>query len=142
MHIQPKCVIYYIKIIFAVVPIALSIISFYFKTKYPIKEEYNILIKNGIEIQKNNFDLMKRDKINYYKINNPVYNTEHINILPNTNEVVKNSIKTKDLCEHFYSKKDLMMIYKGDLEILKKKNNEKNYSWSFLMFYIFCINII
>ncbi len=139
VHIQPKCVIYYIKIIFAVVPIALSIISFYFKTKYPIKEEYNILIKNGIEIQKNNFDLMKRDKINYYKINNPVYNTEHINILPNTNEVVKNSIKTKDLCEHFYSKKDLMMIYNGDLEILKKKTMRKIIVGLFLCFIFFVL---
>ena len=139
VHTQPNIVIYYIKIIFAVIPIILSIISFFFKTKYPINEEYNTLIKKGIEIQKNNFDLMKRNKINYYKIKNPVYDIEHINIIPNTSEVVKNSIKTKDLCEHFNDKNDLMMIYNGNLEILKNKLMKKIIIGLFLclIFFIF-----
>ncbi len=139
VHNQPNCVIYYIKIIFAVIPIILSIISFYYKTGYPINEDQNTLIKNGIDIQKKNFDLMKRDKINYYKIKNPVYNVEHINIIPNTSQVVINSIKTKDLCEHFNGKKDLMMIYNDNLELLKKKILRKIIIGLFLCFIFFVL---
>ena len=125
VHIQPNIVIYYIKIIFAVCPIILSIISFYYKIKYPISEDQNILIKQGIEIQKKNFDLMKRNKINYYKIQDPVYNVDHINIIPNTSEIANNSIQTKDLCDHFNTKRDLMMIYNGNLELLKQQLMKK-----------------
>ena len=125
VHIQPNSVIYYIKIVFSVIPIILSITSFIFKNKYPINEEYNILIKKGIEIQKANFDLMKKNKINYYKLNDPVYKVEHINIIPNTNEIINNSIMTKDLCEHFNKKDDLMMIYNGNLGELKNKLMKK-----------------
>ena len=69
---------------------------------------------------------MKRNKINYYKINDPVYKLEHINIFQNTNEIINNSISTKELCEHFNNKSDLMIVYHENLELLKK-NNEKNY---------------
>ena len=139
VHAQPVGVIYYIKIIFAIIPIILSIISFYFKMKYPINENCNVLIKKGIEIQKKNFDLMKRNKINYYKINDPVFNLEHINIIPNTNEVVNNSLKTKDLCEHFNEKSELLMIYHNNLEILKKILMRKIIIGLFLCFIFFVI---
>ena len=139
VHLQPNCVIYYIKIIFAVVPIIISIISFIYKIRYPINEECNILIKKGIEIQKNNFDLMKRNKINYYKINDPVYNVEHVNIIPNTSEIIHNSLMTKDLCEHFNNKNDLMMIYNGNLELLKKKIMRKIIIGLFLCFIFFVL---
>jgi Na+/melibiose symporter-like transporter len=62
VHVQPNIVIYYIKIVFAVIPIILSIVSFVFKNRYPIKEEYNILIKKGIEVQKMNFNIIKKTK--------------------------------------------------------------------------------
>ena len=121
VHIQPNCVIYYIKFVFAVVPIALSIISFAYKSKYPINEEHNASIKVGIDVQKKNFELMKKYKINYYKLKDPVYNVEHVNILTNTDDIINNSKMTKDLCEHFNNKDDLIMIYKGNLDLLKKK---------------------
>ena len=141
VHIQPNCVIYYIKIIFAVIPIILSLISFVYKTKYPINEDYNILIKKGIEIQKKNFDLMKRNKINYYKINDPVYKLEHVNIFPNTNEIINNSVSTKDLCEHFNNKSDLMMVYEGNLELLKKKIMRRIIVGLFLCFIFFVLTL-
>ena len=118
VHKQPNSVIYYIKIVFAVIPIFLSIISFWFKMKYPISEKGNTQIKEGIEIQKNKFALMKRNKISYYKLTDPVYLTPHMNIITN-NE--KNSLMTKDLCEHFNSKNDLLLIYNNELD--KLKNN-------------------
>ena len=139
VHSQPSSVIYYIKIVFAIIPIILSIISFFFKMKYPISENCNSLIKKGIEIQKKNFDLMKRNKINYYKINDPVFNVEHVNIIPNTNEVVNNSLKTKDLCEHFTNKSELLMIYHNNLEILKKILMRKIIIGLFLCFIFFVI---
>ena len=116
VHKQPNSVIYYIKIVFAVIPIFLSIISFWFKMKYPISEKGNTQIKEGIEIQKNKFSLMKRNKISYYKLTDPVYLTPHMNIITN-NE--KNSLMTKDLCEHFNSKSDLLLIYNNELDKLK-----------------------
>ena len=117
VHLQPNAVIYYIKIVFAVVPIFLSIISFWFKLKYPINEKSNNEIKEGIEKQKNKFSMMKLNKISYYKLTDPVYNTPHVNIIINTD---RNSLKTKDLCGHFNNKKDLIMIYNNDLENIKK----------------------
>ena len=117
VHLQPNAVIYYIKIVFAVVPIFLSIISFWFKLKYPINERCNNEIKEGIEKQKNKFSMMKLNKISYYKLTDPVYNTPHVNIIINTD---RNSLKTKDLCGHFNNKKDLIMIYNNDLENIKK----------------------
>ena len=141
VHIQPNCVIYYIKIVFAVFPIILSFISFICKLKYPINEEHNSLIKKGIEIQKSKFNFMKRNKINYYKIKDPVYDTEHVNIIANTNENIHNSVKTKDLCEHFNKRSDLLMIYNGNLELLKKKLLKKIIIGTFLslIFFIFII---
>ena len=88
---------------------------------YPIKDEYNALIREGIETQKKKIEIMKRNKINYYKITDPVYKIEHVNIFANTNIRIKNSRNTKDLCEHFNNKKDLLMIYNNDLHLLKRK---------------------
>ena len=118
VHMQPNAVIYYIKFVFAVIPIFLSIISFLYKMKYPISDKYNTLIKKGIEIQKSKFSLMKRDKINYYKLNDPVYDKPHVNIITSND---KNSLMTKDLCEHFNNKKTLILIYNDELNEIKKK---------------------
>ena len=118
VHMQPNAVIYYIKFVFAVVPIFLSIISFLYKMKYPINDKYNVQIKKGIEIQKSKFSLMKRNKINYYKLTDPVYDKPHVNIII-SNE--KNSLMTKDLCEHFNNKDTLVMIYNEQLNEIKKK---------------------
>ena len=120
VHMQPNRVIYYIKIIFAGIPIFLSILSFFCKMKYPINEACNKEIKEGIEIQKKKFPLMKRDKISYYKLMDPVYKITRVNIIAN-NSIGNSSLMTKDLCEHFNSKKDLWMIYNNQLDLLKNK---------------------
>ena len=86
--------------------------------KYPISDKCNELIKKGIEIQKSKFSLMKRNKINYYKLTDPVYDTIHVNIITN-NE--KNALMTKDLCEHFNSRNALILIYNNELDKLKNK---------------------
>ena len=86
--------------------------------KYPISDKCNEQIKKGIEIQKSKFSLMKRNKINYYKLTDPVYDTIHVNIITSND---KNSLMTKDLCEHFNNKKTLIMIYNDELNEIKKK---------------------
>jgi MFS family permease len=121
VHSQPLQVVYYLKTIFAIVPMILCVLSFYYKLKFPIKDEINEQIKNGIELQKSQFDLMKKDNVNYYKIYDPVYETKYISVIPNTDEFnVKNSIKTKDFLNHFISYRFLFLIYKGELKELKK----------------------
>ena len=121
VHVQPTKVIYYIKFIFAIIPIILSIISYIYKTKYLISDDGNEAIKDGIKIQKKNFDLMKRNKVNYYKINDPVYHVNHVNIISNTSDNVSYSLLTKDLCEHFTNIGDLIKIYEGKLDEIKGK---------------------
>ena len=64
---------------------------------------------------------MKKDNVNFYKIYDPVYECKYINIIPNTDEFnVKNSIKTKDFLNHFFSYRALFLIYNGQLKELKK----------------------
>ena len=139
VHIQPNSVIYYIKIVFAVFPIILSLVSFIYKLKYPINEEDITFIKKGIEIQKSKFDLMKRNKINYYKIKDPVYDTPHVNIITNSSDNIHNAIRTKDLCEHFNTKGELLMIYNGNLELLKKQLMKKIIIGAFLCLIFFVL---
>jgi Na+/melibiose symporter-like transporter len=121
VHSQPLQVVYYLKTVFAIIPMILCVLSFYYKLKFPIKDEINEQIKNGIELQKTQFELMKKDNVNYYKIYDPVYETKYISVIPNTDEFnVKNSIKTKDFLNHFISYRFLFLIYKGELKELKK----------------------
>ena len=121
VHTQPKAVIYYIKTIFGLIPIILCVISFFFKLLFPIQDNLNELIKIGIDLQKNKYEKMKKQNVNFYKIMDPVYQKKQINIIPNTDENnEKNSVKTKDLCEHFYSYKFLFLIYNNELGELKK----------------------
>ena len=70
--------------------------------------------------KKKKFPLMKRDKISYYKLIDPVYKITRVNIIAN-NSNGNSSLMTKDLCEHFNSKKDLWMIYNNQLDLLKNK---------------------
>ena len=87
VHTQPTQVIYYLKTIFAIVPMILCVVSFFFfKLKFPIKDEINEQIKKRIEIQKSEFEHMKKNNINYYKIYDPVYETKYVNIISNTDE--------------------------------------------------------
>jgi hypothetical protein len=46
---------------------------------------------------------------------------------------------TKDLCEHFNRKDDLMMIYQGQLELLKNKLMKKIIMGLFLTFIFFVL---
>jgi hypothetical protein len=121
VHTQPSQVIYYIKTVFAVFPMILCVISFLFKLKYPINDDMNEQIKKGIDLQKMEFENLKRENINYYKINDPVYEKKHINIIPNTDEYnIKNSVKTIDFLNHFYSYHFLFLIYNHETIELKK----------------------
>jgi hypothetical protein len=121
VHTQPIQVIYYLKITFAVVPMILCVVSFFFKLKFPIKDEINEQIKKGIELQKKEFEIMKKENVNFYKIYNPVYECKYINIIPNTDEFnAKNSVKTRDFLSHFFSYRALFLIYNGELKELKK----------------------
>ena len=121
VHTQPTQVVYYLKTTFAVVPMILCVVSFFFKLKFPIKDELNDQIKKGIELQKSEFEHLKKENINYYKIYDPVYDKKYINIISNTDEFnVKNSIKTKDFLSHFYTYRFLFLIYKGEFKELKK----------------------
>jgi Na+/melibiose symporter-like transporter len=121
VHTQPTQVIYYLKTTFAVIPMILCVVSFFYKLKFPIKDEINEQIKKGIELQKKEFEFLKKDNVNYYKIYDPVYECKYVNIIPNTDEYnAKNSVKTRDFLSHFYSYRALFLIYNGDLKELKK----------------------
>ena len=121
VHTQPPHVIYYLKTTFAIIPMILCVVSFFYKLKFPIKDEINEQIKKGIELQKKEFDLLKKDNVNYYKVFDPVYDRKYVNIISNTDEFnSKNSVKTKDFLNHFFSYRALFLIYNGELKELKK----------------------
>ena len=121
VHTQPMAVIYYLKATFAVIPMILCVVSYFFKLKFPIKDEINEKIKKGIEIQKIEFEKMKKENINYYKLYDPVYDRKYVSIISNTDEYnQKNSVLTKDFLSHFISYRALFLIYNGDLKLLRK----------------------
>ena len=121
VHTQPVAVIYYLKATFAVIPMILCVVSYFFKLKFPIKDEINEKIKKGIEIQKIEFEKMKKENINYYKLYDPVYDRKYVSIISNTDEYnQKNSVLTKDFLSHFISYRALFLIYNGDLKLLRK----------------------
>jgi len=114
-------VIYYLKITFAGIPMILCVVSYFFKLQFPIKDEINDKIKKGIEIQKSEFDKMKKENINYYKLYDPVFERKYVGIIPNTDENnPKNSVLTKDFLNHFNTYRALFLIYNGELNSLKK----------------------
>ena len=121
VHTQPVAVIYYLKATFTVIPMILCVVSYFFKLKFPIKDEINEKIKKGIEIQKIEFEKMKKENINYYKLYDPVYDRKYVSIISNTDEYnQKNSVLTKDFLSHFISYRALFLIYNGDLKLLRK----------------------
>ena len=121
VHTQPVAVIYYLKATFAVIPMILCVVSYFFKLKFPIKDEINEKIKKGIEIQKIEFEKMKKENINYYKLYDPVYDRKYVSIISNTDEYNQNnSVLTKDFLSHFISYRALFLIYNGDLKLLRK----------------------
>ena len=121
VHTQPRAVIYYLKLTFAGIPMILCVVSYFFKLQFPIKDEINEKIKKGIEIQKSEFDKMKKENINFYKLYDPVYERKYVGIIPNTDEInPKNSVKTKDFLNHFISYRFLFLIYNGELLTLKR----------------------
>ena len=121
VHTQPVAVIYYLKATFAVIPMILCVVGYFFKLKFPIKDEINEKIKKGIEIQKIEFEKMKKENINYYKLYDPVYDRKYVSIISNTDEYnQKNSVLTKDFLSHFISYRALFLIYNGDLKLLRK----------------------
>ena len=121
VHTQPAVVVYYLKLTFAGIPMILCVVSYFFKLQFPIKDEINEKIKKGIEIQKLEFEQMKKENINYYKLYDPVYDRKYVSIIPNTDEYnPKNSVLTKDFLNHFISYRALFLIYNGELVKLKK----------------------
>lgn len=81
VHTQPIRVQNFIKLFFSIVPISLSIISFLFKFLYPINNDKVVKkIYQGIILQKENIESLKL-RVNYYKIRDPVYDRNHINVM-------------------------------------------------------------
>ena len=80
------------------------------------------LMKKLIELQKVEFEKMKKGNINYYKLYDPVYERKYVSIIPNTDEInPKNSVQTRDFLSHFFTYRSLFLIYSGDLNHLKKR---------------------
>ena len=122
VHTQPLAVVYYLKLTFAGIPMILCVVSYFFKLQFPIKDEINEKIKKGIELQKVEFEKMKKGNINYYKLYDPVYESKYVSIIPNTDEInPKNSVQTRDFLSHFFTYRSLFLIYSGDLNHLKKR---------------------
>jgi len=72
-------------------------------------------LRIAIETQKDKIQEIS-EKFDYFTIKDPIYDTIHMSI------ICKNQLQeqTKMICEHFYNIEELMEIYKGDYESLKK----------------------
>lgn len=115
-HDQPIHVKEFIRFYFIAVPVLLALISFVLKMKYPIDSELKMLkLKNAIRLQNQKVPEMK-ERVDYYKVNNPIYNTTHIQIFCK-NENQKHS---KIVADHFYDLEYLNLILKGDYSEIKK----------------------
>ena len=101
------------------VPVLLSIISFYLKSKYPIDEKKMSALTKTIVFQNLKIKEIK-DNVNFYLIKNPVYGNEQIQIIPKT-EVEKN---TMFVAEHFLNEDYLQKLSKGDFYEFIVKNEE------------------
>lgn len=78
---QPIQVKWFIRLFFSVVPIVISIASFFLKFKYPIEnDETMIKIKTAIILQKENI-VGLQSKCDCYTIQDPIYNHLHMNIM-------------------------------------------------------------
>ena len=98
------------------VPVLLSIISFYLKSKYPIDEKKMSALTKTIVFQNLKIKEIK-DNVNFYLIKNPVYGNEQIQIIPKT-EVEKN---TMFVAEHFLNEDYLQKLSKGDFKGVYKQ---------------------
>ena len=120
VHKQPKIVVNFIKIFFSIVPICISLISFFFKLLYPIRND-NIMfkIKEGVDIQKEKIEYLKSEGDDYYEIIDPVYKTMHLNVIIEDDNIEK--IQTKNLAEHFNNISDMNKIFNDDIIGIKRK---------------------
>ena len=116
VHTQPAKVRNFIKLFFSVVPIALALISFLFKLKYPIKNDGIMYrVRQGIDIQKEKIESLKSGNFDFYEITDPVYNKELINL------VIEGPMQrdTKKLADHFNNVEQLSMIYNDKMESIQ-----------------------
>lgn len=114
-YTQPRSVIEFIRFYLVGIPVLLSVISFYLKTQYPIDENKMHNLTKSISFQKIKIDEI-RSKVNFYKIRNPIYGTEQVQIIVNT--PIEKS--TKYLAEHFYNEEYLKQFIDGDLKSVFK----------------------
>ena len=118
VHTQPPQVKIFIKCFFTLVPICLSLISYYYKLRYPINNDGVMFqVKRGIDIQKDRIEYLRSGKYNYYKIIDPIYKRKHINIITYTQK----ERMTKRLSDHFNSLYNLSLIYNGKLKQIQNK---------------------
>ena len=114
---QPTVVKDFIRFFFIGIPVLLAFISFIFKMKYPIDSEQKmIVLKSSIKIQ-NEKSIELQERVDYYKIQNPIYNKNHIQIFCKT----QNQMNSKILADHFYNIEYLKLIQKGDYELVRTK---------------------
>jgi hypothetical protein len=84
--------------------------------KYPIDSDLKMLkLKNAIRLQNLKVPEMK-ERVDYYKIHNPIYNTTHIQIFCKN----QNQKHSKIVADHFYDLEYLNLILKGDYCQIKK----------------------
>ena len=118
VHTQPDEVKNFIRLFFTAVPIALALISFLFKLKYPIKNDGIMYqVKQGVDVQKDKIEMLIAGNFDYYEIIDPVYNKEHINLII-SGELQRD---TKTLADHFNSVESLALLYNDKLEKIQVK---------------------
>jgi len=106
----------FIRFYFIAFPVLLALVSFALKTKYPIDSDLKMLkLKNAIKLQNEKASELK-ERVDYYKIHNPIYNTTHIQIFCKT----ESQTDSKIVADHFYDIEYLNLFLKGDYEQIKK----------------------
>lgn len=117
---QPKIAIEFIRFYFIAIPILICLISFYLKMNYPIEDD-NMMnkLKNAIMIQKLKVSELKKKDIDYYKIANPIFNYDQVQIFQ------KNDlhINSKIVADHFDDEMYIDLLIKSNYQKVKSKLN-------------------
>jgi hypothetical protein len=113
---QPPAVKEFIRFFFIAVPVLLALISFLLKMKFPIDSEKKMTnLRKCITVQnsKSNDVLNNND---YFKIKNPIFNKEHVQIVCKS----QRQKSTKIVADHFNNIEYLELLLKADYKSVRK----------------------
>jgi len=96
--------------------VLLSLLSFYFKLNYPIDSDLKMQeLKNAIITQNEKIPDLK-NHYDFYKIKNPIFGYDQINIFCNNEQ-----LDTQTVIDHFNSIEYMNYLYKEEYTMIKEK---------------------